>query len=503
MRRRHLFVLALMVGGGAGCSPYTAVRDPLPPTVQLPDAFTAGGDAPEGELAPDRWWTAFEDPALSEAVETAVTESFQVRAAWARVRQADMLGMQASSQWWPQVSAEISASYRRSVLVLPNFTSPDGGTQARAIENPNYSISLPVSYELDLWDRIGSQARAAGMDMAAARDDVDAAAMTVAANVVEAWLNVVYQRQLRALIEAQVETSEDYVELVELRFAEGLGTALDVYQQRAQVEGLRAQLAQTVAQERVAEQQLAVLMGRIPGISVVPEDRVEIPPPPSGAIRAVPSDLLIRRPDVRAARHRIEAADQRVAAAIADRFPRFNLSASIGFASPDLATLFESFVFNLLAGIVAPLFDGERREAVVQQNHAIVWERTEQLAQTILTAAQEVEAAMVQEQQQRVQIEALEARVEASDAALEQARERYASGLLDGYLQVLTSLSVVQQSEQALLQAKRQLLSYRVQLHRALGGAWSTELDMPEPHRPVREEADDAEEDEEREEREG
>jgi NodT family efflux transporter outer membrane factor (OMF) lipoprotein len=470
----------------AACSPYQPVRDPLPPTVTLPDAFTAGGEAGEGEGTPDRWWTAFDDPALSETVATAVAESFQVRAAWARVRQADMLGMQASSQWWPQVSVELQASYRRSVLVLPNFTSPDGGTQARVIENPSYSISLPVSYEIDLWDRIGSQARAAGMEMIAARDEVDAAAMTVAANVVEAWLNVVYQRELRALIEAQVETSESYLELQELRFAEGLGTALDVFQQRAQVEGLRAQLAQTVAQERVAEQQLAVLMGRVPGAPVVPADRVELPALPSGAVRAVPSDLLILRPDVRAARHRVAAADQRVAAAIADRLPRFNLSGSIGFGSPDLATLFESFVFNLLAGIVAPLFDGERREAVVQQNHAIVWERTEQLAQTMLTAAQEVEAALVQEQQQRVQIEALEARVMASEAALEQARERYASGLLDGYLQVLTSLSAVQQSEQALLQAQRQLLSYRVQLHRALGGAWPSELGMPEPHRPVR-----------------
>ncbi|GAB4203219.1 MAG: hypothetical protein OHK0013_17180 [Sandaracinaceae bacterium] len=392
-----------------------------------------------------------------------------------------MLGLQASSGWWPQVSAQIDAGYRRSVLVLP----PPVGT--RAIENPSYGISLPVSYEIDLWDRIGSQTRAAAFDAIAARDDVEALAMTVAANVVEAWLNVVYQRELRATIEAQLETSAAYLALVEARFAEGLAAAPDVFQQRAQLESLRAQLASTEAQEAVAEAQIAVLLGRMPGARNVPETRRNLPEPPPFPALGVPSDLLLRRPDVRAARLRVESADQRVAAAIADRFPRFNLSGALGFSSPDLGTLFESFVFNLLAQIVGPIFDGERREAVVQQSHAVVWERTEQLAQTMLTAAQEVETALVQERQQRAQIEVLEARYEAAHAALESSRERYASGLLDGYLQVLTALSAEQQAQQALLQARRQLLSHRVQLHRALGGDWSTELQAPEPHRPVRE----------------
>ncbi|MDQ3031366.1 MAG: efflux transporter outer membrane subunit, partial [Myxococcota bacterium] len=478
---------------GAACSPYGAVRDPLPPTVELPAAWTAGGEreGTQESAAPDRWWVAFGDPQMTEAVEVAVVENFQLRAAWARVRQADTLGAQASSQWWPQISAQIEASRRQSVIVLPDFTGMGGAPTARQIENNGFSISLPVSYEIDLWDRIGSQSRAAGMDMMAARDDVDGLAITIASNVVEAWLNVVYQRQLRALLETQVATSAAYLELQELRFTEGLGSALDVFQQRAQVEGLRAQLAATRAQEEIAEQQIAVLLGRVPGASIVPPSRIEIPAPPPGPARGIPSELLIRRPDVRAARHRIEAADQRVAAAIADRFPRFNLSAAFGFSSPNIELLFESFVYSLVAGLIAPLFDGERREAVVQQNHAIVWERTEQLAQTLLTAVQEVEAALVQERYQQEQIEALELRVVAAGAALEEARQRYAAGILEGYLQVLTALSVVQQAEQALLQSRRQLLSYRIQLHRALGGSWTTALEMPEPHRPVAEEHDE------------
>jgi NodT family efflux transporter outer membrane factor (OMF) lipoprotein len=476
----------------AACSPYQPVREPLPPTLAFAEHWSAGGevaaeanDAPEaaretdGDRAGRRWWEALGDAQLSEAVGTAVRENFQVRAAWARVRQADTLGMQAGAAWWPQVSAQLDVGYRRSVLVLGE---PLG---TRVIENPSYGISLPVSYEIDVWDRIGSQTRGAAADAVAARDEVEALAMTVAANVVEAWLNVVYQRELRATIEAQLATSADYLALVEARFAEGLGTAPDVFQQRAQLEGLRSQLATTIAQEGVAEAQLAVLLGRMPGGRNVPDDRRALPEPLALPPLGVPGDLLLRRPDVRAARQRVAAADQRVAAAVADRFPRFNLGGSVGFSTPDLATFFESFVFNLLGSIVAPLFDGERREAVVQQNHAIVWERTELLAQSMVVAAQEVESALVQEREQRAQLRVLEDRLESARAALESSRERYASGLLEGYLQVLTALATEQQARQALLQARRQLLSFRVQLHRALGGDWTADLERPDPRRPV------------------
>ncbi len=492
---RALYAAALVVApvAIAGCSPYSAIRDPLPPTVAMPDSY--GGEAGDSALV-DRWWTTFGDEALTAAIDGAVVENFQVRAAWARVRQADTLGHQADSGRWPTISAQLDYSRRRSVLVLPNFTDPSGPQTVRAIENDSFGISMPVAYELDVWDRVGSQVRAAAFDRAASRDDVEALAMTVTANVVEAWLNVVYQRQLRAVLEAQAETSGLYVELLDLRFREGLASALDVLSQRGQAEAIAAQIAAARAQEEIAAMQLAVLLGRAPGAEVVPAERVELPEPPATPSVGVPSDLLVRRPDIRAARRRIEAADERVAAAIADRLPHFNLSGSVGFSSPSLESLFTSFIYSLAAGILAPIFDGERREAVVQQQHAVVWERTEQLAQVMVTALQEVQISLAQERRQLEQIEALERSAATRREALEEARRRFAEGLVPDYVTVLTSLSVAQQAEQQLLAARRQLLSYRVQLHRALGGAWTAELAMPDPTRPVRAEEDTSDDDE-------
>ncbi|MCX7808629.1 MAG: TolC family protein, partial [Deltaproteobacteria bacterium] len=197
----------------------------------------------------------------------------------------------------------------------------------------------------------------------------------------------------------------------------------------------------------------------------------------------IPLDLLFKRPDLRAARLRVEAADHRVALAIADRLPRLTLSGSLGFSSPELANLFQSFVYGIVASIVGPLWDGGRREAVIMQNEAVLWERIEQLAQAMVTAVQEVESALAQEKRIQEQLQILHARAEVARLNLENAKERYAAGLLDGYLPVLMAQNALEQTEQALLTAKRQWISNRIQLYRSLGGSWTKDLSVPSPRK--------------------
>ncbi|MBI2896146.1 MAG: TolC family protein [Deltaproteobacteria bacterium] len=475
---RTLVVAACI--GLVACNPYgRTVRQPIP---RLPArsvrAAEPGGAPPAARR--DAWWRTFGEPALSAAVEAALGSNLQVRAAWARVAQAEALGTQARSGLWPQITAQADASRRRSILVLPSFTDPDGPETVRALESDTFSLSLPVSYEVDVFGRTIAQGRGADADEAALRDEVEAVAITVAASTVEAYLTAVYQRALRTLLDDQLQTSETYRELVELRFREGLGAALDAYNQRAQVEGVRAQLAQSVAQEAVALRQLALLVGQASPDGLVPDGATTLPEVGPLPDLGVPARLLERRPDVRAARRRVEAADERVAAAFADRFPRVLLSGSAGLSSNEIDTLFDRFVYTVGGSLQFPAWDGDRRRAAVSQNRAIVWERTEQLAQTWLTAIHEVQSALVQEQQQRRQLVALRDRVVSTRAALEEARQRYAAGLLPDYLNVLQALNAAQQAEQQVLAGSRQLLSYRTQLFRALGG----DLHPPEAEAP-------------------
>ena len=181
---------------------------------------------------------------------------------------------------------------------------------------------------------------------------------------------------------------------------------------------------------------------------------------------------------MRAARLRVVAADYRVAAAVADRLPSLRLSGSYGFQSNDIGELFKSPVWSLAASILAPLFLwAAASPAEVDRNEAAVREQTWQYGQTLLTAIVEVENALVQERQQAVYIELLENQLAIANDTLSAARERYREGIEEqGFLQVLTSLQAQQRSELALLQAKRRRLSFRIQLHRALGGDWTLEI---------------------------
>lgn len=478
----------------SSCSPHHTVDRPAAP-VDVPDGFaqTAGDetDVVPDEAVLDEWWVAFGDPELNHLVDEALARNFQLGAAWARLEQAEA-GVEAqASGFWPQISAQLDVARRRQVIVF-------GSLGVQEFENNALGISVPVSYELDLWNRVGHSVTAAGLDALATRDDVESLAVTVVANVVETWLNVVQQRASRRLLEEQLETNRVFLELVTLRFAHGLGTALDVYQQRQQVEATEAQLAQIEGGETVARHNLAVLVGRPPSaflgeIGALPEPTT-MPPLPPMPRAGVPGDLLLRRPDVRAAQRRVAAQDHRLGAAIADQYPTFRLSASVGVSSPNIENLLSSFVWSLAGSLLAPVLDGGRRAAEVRRNRAVLRERLQSFAQTLLTAMLEVENALAQERQLVVQTENLEEQLAAARATLLESRTRYGQGLSD-YLPVLTALATVQRTEQSILAAQRSLLSQRVQLARALGGAWTTELDAPRLPLP-REASEEDDEDE-------
>jgi NodT family efflux transporter outer membrane factor (OMF) lipoprotein len=342
-----------------------------------------------------------------------------------------------------------------------------------------FSVSIGAAYEVDLWRRMANAGDAAALDALAVRDDVESIAITLAAEVAEAWFDLIAQRAQHKLISGQIETNETYLELVRLRFEKGLASALDVFQQRQQLVSTRAQLKLIESVIELHQHRLAVLAGAPPqGFAATTGDT--LPPPPAAVPgTGLPADLLERRPDVRAARRRVEAADYRVAAAVADRLPALRLRGSTSLQSSSLADFIASPLWSIIASVTAPLLDGGRRAAEVERNRAVVEERLMGYGQVMLQAMVEVESALMQERQQLAYITDLEEAVELADATLREAQARYRQGLID-YLPVLAALQGLQRAELSLLLARRQLLSYRIQLCRALGGGWTQELAAPE-----------------------
>lgn len=460
---------ALVALMGVGCLPYDAVERPAPP-LDVPAGYAAGGEAgAEPEELRRGWWIAFGDPELTALQARLFANNFQLHAGWARLEQARAVAELAGAPQWPQANLEIAAGRQRQRF---------GAFPAQ--EFNTFSASIPVSYEVDLFRRIGAEATAAELDARATRYDVEALAMTLTAQVAEAWYDLADLQARRQLLEQQLETNETFLELAQLRFETGLASALDVYQQQQLVIGARARLTLLVSQEELLQNQIAVLVGSAPQTFQVgaPGELVELPPLPEVG---VPLALIQRRPDIRAAQLRVSAADYRVGAAISDWFPKLFLRGSVGVSGQEIAELFDldNLVWSILGSLTQALLDGGRRANEIERREGVVYERLAIYGQTFVTALAEVDNALAQEAQQRENIRELEQQVEIAEAALREARNRYREGLTD-FLNVLTTLNSLHASQLSLLTARRQLISHRIQLVRALGGSWTHQLAPPE-----------------------
>lgn len=449
---------ALALGGMlAACQ---TVQTAYQPPVQVPEKFSATGEA----VLPDRWWHSLNDPVLDELIGQGLSGSLTIRAAWDRLAQARATASKAGASLLPSLDGEAGASRQRQKATTSS------GTSRRVTSTSDLSLGLVSSYEVDLWGQLRSTRDAALYDAEASEEDVRTAAITLSAEIANSWYQLVEQYGQIDLLKDQTETAEQVLEVVTLRFRQGQVQASDVLQQRQFVESNLGDQILAESQAQLLEHQLAILLGRAPTDLELPRINalVTLPPLPRTGVTA---DLVNRRPDIRKSYYGILAADRRAAAAVADRFPQISLGAQASTSAERVKDLFDNWLASLAANLVAPLFDGGERKAEVERTRAVTSEALNDYGQTVLSSLGEVEDALVQEAGQRKYIASLERQMELADQASERLRDTYVSGGAD-YLSVLDSLQSIQSLERNYLQAQRQLIEYRIELCRALGGGW-------------------------------
>ncbi len=431
----------------------------------------------------DRWWRVFRDPALDRLVEDALKNNWDIKGATARILEVRSQFVQARADRFPRLDLQgqvkrdrrtvetTSASIEKGPMGLPVFQMV---TETRNVRTTTHNLSLAASFELDLWGRVARSEEAALADLLRAEETRRTVARGVAAETVSLYLQMESLERRIQVARNTIKSAGRSRAFVERRYERGLTSILDLRQARrtlARAESLLPPIKQDLG---LTQQRLAVLLGRYPR-SAPPRPQGEdyfkrLAPVPPG----LPSELLLRRPDVRAAEARLKVLNALIGVAKASRFPRITLTGSFGYASERLKDLFlpESYLWNIAVGLARHIFDAGKLKAAQKGAEARYRQGVADYAKTVLTAFSEVEGALLTRKTQLERRDRVVSLLKEARATQEAAESRYKRGLTS-YLTVLEAQQTRYQTEDTLVLVDFAIVSNRVALYRALGGGWS------------------------------
>lgn len=464
MKPKYLFLMVLL-SAVQGCTIQSPYRRPAS---ELPAAWNAG--AAQSLTVGERWWTLYNDTALDALMAEAFQHNRDLALAVARVDEARALSRVADSQLYPSVDASAQRDRTRSSEVAP-IPIP-----ASALERNSYRAQLNVSYEVDLWGRLrgaGNAARAELLATEAARDTVRVA---LGADVVRAYFTLMALDEQIAATQRTLALRDDNLKLQRVRHNAGLIGDFPLRQLEAERAAAQAQLPALQRERTAQELALAVLLGRSPRAIIesampVAVDRNVAPPPvtPEG----LPSDLLLRRPDIVQAEQRLMAVNARVAVARAAMFPRISLTGYLGGESRSLSDLFSgpALIWQLAFGLAQPIFQAGRLQGEVEAAKAREQQALVQYQKAVQEAFREVQQALSAQTRAREVFEAESARTDALRDTLRLARIRYDNGLTS-QLELIDAERNLLASDLNRADALRARRVAVADLVRALGGGW-------------------------------
>lgn len=435
--------------------------------------WAAFREAKTGAAFDAAWWQDFADPGLRALLARAQACNHDVLIAAQRLRQARAGLAAAASRLLPTVALNASASRQRSGL--PEEVKR-GSPDTRALRG-----ALDAGWELDVFGAARAAADAAELDALAASAGVDAAQMLVSAEVARQFFIGQGARLRLQQLQALLQTQRDTERLTRSRHAAGLASAFDVARAAGETQSLAASLPPLQALVTVTEHQLAVLVGASPSTplaeaSGAPAALPEVPPLPAGQ----PAELLMRRPDLRAARAQLQAEGARLREAEADLWPKFFLAGVLGREDLKLNALDLSPVrFSSIAlAFTMPLFNAGRLRAAVERQSARERIASLQYERAVLGALQDVESSLVALAQERERSQALDAALEQRRIGVRHAQSLFREGQID-LLQLLDAQRGLIAAELSTIDSRTQRALDAIQLFKALGGGWRLDAAAP------------------------
>lgn len=461
--------------GVAAPSAQAAPRALLPAPV-LAQTFRNALPAEAAVPLANGWWRSFGDPVLDRLVETALSGSFAIEIAAARLEQAAAGMKAAKGALLPSANLGGSGAIQRQSIedVQGRAFSRFPGFQ-RTVEQ--YGLNGAASWEIDLFGRLSAGARAARAEASAADAGLAGAKLTVAAEVVNSYVAVRALQARLSVAQKRLRTLDGIDQLVRQRAEHGVAATFETDLSGAQRAGAESAVPALQAGLEAELNRLDVLLGRAPGAAAAELGEGAIPQVISPEVPDGPASLLARRPDVVAAERLVAASDARVAEAIAARYPRLTISGFAGFLATGVSNLLTGGALQTgaSAGLSAPLFAGGRLRAQQSAAEARLREAVANWRQTALAAAGEAESALLALSKRSAQADALGT----AASKLASAQERTQGAYKVGAVSLIDALSVERQrleAEDQALVARAGAAQAAVASFRALGGGWQADV---------------------------
>lgn len=458
-----------------------ACHTPVRQHSDLPEVPTTFSLTP-GEMAvppTQRWWQDFNDPRLNQLQEQLFSANLNLRQALYRLEQLEARQRSSAAGLLPTLN--LNANVRREQTV-----GSAGETQTTAGR-----IAVAAAYEIDLWQRLKHRATAADLRLLAGEDEVRTLLLSLSATLTEQYFFAIEQQAQITLLQQRYQRNADLVRLIAERYHAGLSTASEYFQAQQNLALMESQIPQFQTALVQAENAIALLLGAAPGAVRIAEH--QLPQVRDAVAIGLPADLLHQRPDITAALLELAAADYELAAALADRLPRLDLTANIGRSFSRLSGGDVSgTVWSLALGLAQPLYDGGRLTAISDQQRALREEKLAASQQVILTAIEEVESALQSEQNSARRSVSLDQLQQINQKNLQLRQENYLRGLSDSLELLRSELAQLEIRSQQLTN-QRQWLSHRISLVRALGGHWMNDELLQQRQRLAEERQPEAE----------
>lgn len=477
--QRLAFPAALLLLGG--CS---VTRDYVPPPTA---ALAVKGDyaAPlppsDGSGSTAEWWTRFDDPALTQLVESASADNLDLAVAASRLVQAREALVQARAGRLPSVGG--SAGVSRSGFLtgapstdVPIFV-PGGGVGTQTITaggQTNLTLGGDASYTVDLFGAIGRGIEAANADLAATALDAEAVRVAVVSETARNYIGGRLAQERLAIARDSLAIARDNEEIAGWRVLAGLVSATDKEQARAQRAQRLANIPPLVANIAQSANRLAVLTGEPPAaLATVFADPAPIPEPPRSIAVGVPADTLRQRPDVQSAERRLAAASARIGVARAQLYPQLRITGNLNNQASGLGGLLDRITYGLFGGLTQTLFDGGRLRSQVRAQEAAATGAFADYRRTVLGALEDVENALRALESAEARVAAQREALDAAQATAIYARSNYRAGLTD-FTTLLTVENQLLSARDGLAIARGDRALAAVQLYNALGGGFGT-----------------------------